>query len=74
MMPSIDRLFKGIGSKVLPIMKMPRGNHPPAKFITDMQIIPGYPPENVYKNNSYFWASTKQTKSSEGHLNETFSL
>lgn len=62
MMPSIDRLFKGIGSKVLPIMKMPKGDHPPAKFLTDMQIIPGYPPENVYKNNSYFWASYPKGK------------
>lgn len=62
MMPSIDRLFKGMGKKTLPIMQMPRGDHPEAVFKTNMKAIHGYPPENVYKNNSYFWASYPKSK------------
>ncbi|XP_076114642.1 alpha-1,3-mannosyl-glycoprotein 4-beta-N-acetylglucosaminyltransferase C-like isoform X1 [Mytilus galloprovincialis] len=62
MMPSIDRFFKDKGSNILPIMKLPKGGHPDAKFETNMKIIPDYPPENVYKNNLFFWASYPRSK------------
>lgn len=56
MMPSVDIKFKGFGSKVPIIMTLPKGEKPPAGFKTDMDTVPGYPPENIYTNNSYFWA------------------
>ncbi|CAG2210832.1 MGAT4C [Mytilus edulis] len=56
MMPSVDIKFKGFGSKVPLITILPQGEKPPAKFKTDMDIVPGYRPENIYTNNSYFWA------------------
>lgn len=60
MMPSIDNKFKGFGSMSLSIMTMQKGDNPPAKFETNMHMVnvTSYPPENVYKNNSYFWASS----------------
>jgi alpha-1,3-mannosylglycoprotein beta-1,4-N-acetylglucosaminyltransferase C len=59
MMPSIDKKFKGFGSTALSIMTMQKGDNPPAKFETNMHMVnmTSFPPENVYKNNSYFVAS-----------------
>jgi hypothetical protein len=55
----IPEEFKGFGSTALSIMTMQKGDNPPAKFETNMHMVnmTSFPPENVYKNNSYFVAS-----------------
>lgn len=58
-MPSIDDTFKGFGSQVLSVMRIPRGDNPNANIQTNMRSAGNeYLPENAYKNSSsFFWAS-----------------
>ncbi|KAJ8299128.1 hypothetical protein KUTeg_023188 [Tegillarca granosa] len=58
-MPSIDNTFKELGSRVLDVMRVPRGDNPDAKIETNLRAATNeYLPEYAYKNSSsFFWAS-----------------
>lgn len=58
MMPSIDSRFIDADKISLPIMNLPKGNNPPAKFATNFEAVSGYFPSFAYDGNSstYFWA------------------
>lgn len=63
MMPVVDKKFKTFGSNVPLIMVLPEGGERPnATFNTNMRIVSGFPPENVYKKDSYFFTKFVKTR------------